>query len=219
MSAFQPPPPGYGSAYRPPTPPTPYDGVSIAAFVCALTCCAAPVAIGLGIAGIVRTAGARRRGRWMAVSGLVIGLVATVVGAALTIGLIVLGANSFDTPSAVPGDCLDVTHAFDGTDYWGASCYGPHDGEIVAAGTLGREGAAKAAALSEADWCKAAVPDDVLTLLKGGEFTLGMVTDAWDPTSPEAGDSWFCYAERTDGTRLYGPLDGSWTSPQKPIDT
>ena len=43
------------------------------------------MAIGLGIAGIVRTGGARRSGRWMAVTGLVLGVLGTV---ALVVGAV-----------------------------------------------------------------------------------------------------------------------------------
>ncbi|MFC7505183.1 DUF4190 domain-containing protein, partial [Nocardioides sp. GCM10030258] len=73
----------YGSPYRA---STPSDGISIAALICSLTCCAAPVGIGLGIAGIVRTKDGQRSGRWAAVTGLVLGIFMMVAGVAAGIG-------------------------------------------------------------------------------------------------------------------------------------
>ena len=73
---YGPPPDGPAPGQRRPS----LDGVSIAGLVCALTWCAAPVGIGLGIAGIVRTKRGKRRGRWAAVTGLVVGIIALLCG-------------------------------------------------------------------------------------------------------------------------------------------
>lgn len=85
------PPPGadwsqqYSGAPQPmwgPPRVRPTDGVSIAALVTGLLGLG-PVAIGFGIGGLVRTAGAVRSGRGMAIAGLVIGVVSTVLFAAV----------------------------------------------------------------------------------------------------------------------------------------
>ncbi|MFV0634227.1 DUF4190 domain-containing protein [Demequina sp.] len=74
--AYPPPPQaGYGYGY-PPVATT--DGVSIAALVTSLVGFG-PVAVVLGIIGINRTSGGQRKGRGMAIAGLIIGVVGTIV--------------------------------------------------------------------------------------------------------------------------------------------
>lgn len=184
----------------------PYDGVSVAALACALTCCAAPVAVALGIAGLVRTSGGRRRGLWAAVSGLALGLVGTLVLLGVLLGGTVALLGSADEVDAVPGDCLDVTRAFDGTDLWWADCNGPHDGEVLAAGTLGPKAAIRAGEMSDEAWCREVIGPDLVDLVGEKELALGLSTDSWDPDAPEAGDTWFCWAERSDHHKLSAPL-------------
>ncbi|MGI8664695.1 MAG: septum formation family protein [Jatrophihabitans sp.] len=95
---------GYGSpavpygAYPYPAPgKPPVDGISIAALVFGVIS-GIPLAIGFGIAGLVRTRNHRRRGRWMAVTGLVLSV-------AWIIGLIALvsHANNRDTSRSADG--------------------------------------------------------------------------------------------------------------------
>lgn len=201
-----------------PAPPTPYDGVSVAALVCAVTCCAAPVAIVLGMVGLVRTSGGRRRGMWAAVTGLVLGLVLSLAGLLLALGVALVWFAAPYQAEAAPGDCLDITHAFDGTDLWWADCAMPHDAEVVAAGTFGPEGAEKVAELAADTWCREAVDRDVIQWLRDEELVLDLSTDAWDPEEPEAGDAWFCYAERRDGTKLPGRPYNGRLLPETPLD-
>jgi hypothetical protein len=213
----QPPPP---SAYDrvPPPSPTAYDGVSVAALVCALTWCAAPAAIVLGMIGLVRTSGGRRGGTWAAVTGLALGLVGTIAAVVLAAGLAIFWFAVPYEGEAVPGDCLEVTRAFDGTDLWWADCTAPHDAEVVSAGTFGPEGAAKVSELTADTWCREAVDPEVIQWIRDEELVLDLSTDAWDPEAPEAGDAWFCFAERLDGTKLPGRSYDGRLLPEEPLD-
>lgn len=72
------PAPGYGAYQQVPHhAPNPVDGVSIAAFVTGLLW-TGPIAIILGAIGLKRTAAAIRSGRWMAWTGLILGIVGTI---------------------------------------------------------------------------------------------------------------------------------------------
>lgn len=214
----QPPPPAPGQRPLPAPPaPLPYDGVSIAALVCAITCCAAPVAVVLGFVGLVRTTGGHRRGLWAAVTGLALGMVGSVVLlGALIGGTLALFSTSPDDAAVLPGDCLEVTRAFDGTDLWWADCYGPHDGEVLAAGTLGREAASKAADLTGDAWCREVLDADLLALVREQHLTLSLRTDSLDAETPEAGDPWFCWAEPRDHRTLEEPLVDRGYGPTPP---
>lgn len=208
----QPPPPSAADRVPAPAtaaPPPPYDGVSIAAFACALTWCAAPVAVVLGMVGLVRTAGGRRRGTWAAVTGLVLGFVGSLAALLLAAGLALFWFAVPYEGDVVPGDCLDVTRAFDATDLWWSDCHAPHDAEVVAAGRFGPEGARKVTELTADAWCREVVDPQVIRWVREKDLVLSMSTDAWDPAAPEAGDAWFCYAERLDGRKLHGPLGGT----------
>lgn len=68
--------PQYGG-YQQPPPSPPLDGVSIAAFATSLVMLG-PVAIILGAIGLGRTRNRARSGRWMAWTGLALGVVATL---------------------------------------------------------------------------------------------------------------------------------------------
>lgn len=74
-------PPVYGApqygGYQQPTPPAPVDGVSIAAFATGLLMLG-PVAAILGAVGLGRTANGVRSGRWMAWTGLILGVLGTI---------------------------------------------------------------------------------------------------------------------------------------------
>lgn len=210
-----PPGPGRPFAPRPPV-RAPYDGVSVAALASGLTCCAAPVAVVLGIVGLVRTTDGRRRGLWAAVTGLVLGVAGMVVWVVVLIGGTVALLGTTSEGDAVPGDCLDVTRAFDGTDVRWSDCYAPHDAEVLAAGRLGHVGAARAAELSGEAWCRKALDPALLDLVREKDLELGFSTDAVDPDVPEAGDAWICWAERSDHHKLEAPLVDRGYGPEPP---
>lgn len=200
---------GYGS-YEPGAPQHRYDGISIAALVCALTCCAAPVGVGLGIAGIVRTKEGRRRGRWAAVTGVVLGAIGTLLLIAAIIGVTVIGFNIVFEEDARVGQCVNTgLLGADTDDLWDAECSEDHDAEIV--------GVALATADMESDYddnvaiatiCDPLVDDAYRELLTDSRYRLDFSTDSTDDTIDE--DAWLvCYLERADGEQLDGPLLGS----------
>lgn len=212
--------PGYG-AEPPPAPygaGTPYgagdaprgtDGISIAAFVCSLTCCAAPVGIGLGIAGIVRTKDGRRSGRWAAVSGLVIGVVLTVAMIAFFVFAGVMGSRSLWEDEARVGQCLDLDFLDDEIK---ADCGDPHTGEVIWVGEFDDELVEEFDTVGTDDFC-GSLPDlkpHYGAALESGEYQAQISIDAFDEDEPDDGDLFYCYLERTDDEAIEGriPADG-----------
>ncbi len=202
----QPPNPYAGSSVYSPGGSAPrVDGVSIAALVCALTCCAAPVAVGLGIAGIVRTKDGRRGGRWAAVTGLAFGVLMTLTGIALGVFLAVSVSQTVWEDEARVGQCLDLDFLDDETK---ADCAEPHDGEIVAVDQFDDDLVERFGELSTEDFCT-----DVATVGAGYDAALAnerydviIAIDSFDESDPEAGDWFYCYVVRADGEKLTGPV-------------
>ncbi|WP_084129381.1 DUF4190 domain-containing protein [Demequina sp. NBRC 110055] len=118
------PPPAYGAAYSygqtGPAKPS-YDGVSIAAFVTGLLGFAV-VSIALGAVGLRRTAQDLRRGTWMAVTGLVLGVIGTIAWAAAGTAMI-MGAAFLSGLETSDGESF--TEQFeDSWDNYSAQNYG-----------------------------------------------------------------------------------------------
>lgn len=192
----------YGAPGAPGRPPT--DGVSIAAMVCSLTCCAGPVGIGLAIAGIVRTKDGRRSGRWAALTGLAVGIVATLALVGGGIGLVWYGTSTVFIEDARAGDCLDVGEV----DFWQRDCDEPHDAEVVHAARF--DGALVSAYVDTEygwDFCAPlAAESGYGDLVAGNEHTLDVWVDSDDVDRPEVGDHFICLAESADGDELDGAL-------------
>lgn len=194
----------YGSAR------TPFDGVSLAALICSVTCCAAPVGIALGIAGLVRTGGGRRTGRWAAVTGLALGTVLTLAMAGFLVFAIVLGSHSVQEDEARAGQCVDV-NSLDIVEK--ADCDEPHDGEIIWAGRFTDELVRSFETSSTQEFCAALPNLDAAyrAATQGNEYEASVSIDAFDEDEPDRGDWFFCYLTRGDGEPLEGPVgsDGS----------
>ncbi len=135
------PAPYYAGGWpQPPPPQAPWDGVSIAALVTGAVGLG-PVPIVLGAMGAARTAGRRRRGRWMAWVGLGLGLASTLAWVAVGgVAWLLLrplpadvGAPRFATPQQlVVGSCLATLPA-DG-DVWAVRvvpCADSHEAKVV----------------------------------------------------------------------------------------
>lgn len=204
----------FGGGHVPP--PNPYvrqggpslDGVAVAALACSLTCCAAPVAIGLGIAGIVRTRDERRSGRWMAVTGLVLGVLLTLGLAAGVTGLVLLEQRTYYFDDAQAGDCLDIEDR-DGDGEWldvrPADCDEAHDGEVVHAGRFTAE--LRASYIDDPAFCDPlARAEGYGALIARGTHRIDPIVESDDAESPEVGDYFVCVAEETNGGRMTGPL-------------
>lgn len=218
MSQWQPPggppPPnpyggysGYGS-YEPGEVRAGTDGISIASFVCALTCCAAPVAVGLGIAGIVRTSGSRRSGRWAAVSGLVIGSILTVAIVAFVIFAGVMGSRTLWEDEARVGDCLDIDFLDDQVK---ASCTEPHVGEVVWVGEFDSDLVDVFDLVSLDEFCGGlpGLAPTYRSAVESGDYRAGISIDAFDEDDPDSGDLFYCYLERADGSKMDAPIRGA----------
>ncbi|WP_377321600.1 DUF4190 domain-containing protein [Pimelobacter simplex] len=189
----------YGSAR------TPFDGVSLAALICSATCCAAPVGIGLGIAGLVRTRADRRTGRWAAITGLVLGIVLTLAMAGFFVFAIVLGAKSIEEADARAGQCVDV-NTLDIVER--ADCDEPHDGEIVWAGRFDGALVKSFESSSTQDFC-AGLPGlsaPYRAAVEGNEYEAAVSVDAFEEDEPDTGDWFVCYVTRGDGEKLEKPV-------------
>lgn len=183
-----------------------YDGLSVAALVCSLTCCAAPVGIGLGIAGIVRTREGRRSGRWAAVTGVVVGVIALLAGIAFVVFAGVMGSRTVWEDEARAGQCIDIDFLGDPIK---ASCSDPHAGEVIWAGRFDDDLAEVFASVPVADFCRGlpGLAPAYATAIESGDHSVRIETDSFDEDEPEGGDSFFCYLERRDGRKINGPLD------------
>ncbi|TCJ30116.1 DUF4190 domain-containing protein [Nocardioides jejuensis] len=140
--AFPPAPPGGG--YPPPAyqayggandGSASYSGVAIASFVLSLTCCLGILAVPLGIVGIVKTGPGKARGRWMAVTGLVLGVIGTIVAALVTlatIGVIAASQRVVTPDNATAGQCIAATTKNDNVTMIDTGCSLDHNGQIFA---------------------------------------------------------------------------------------
>ncbi len=181
------------------------DGISIAALVCSLTCCAAPIGIGLGIAGIVRTKDGRRAGRWAAVTGLVVGVVLTIAMIAFAVFAGVMGARTLWEDEARVGQCLDVDFLDDQIE---ADCADPHVGEVIWVGRFDDPLVKRFESVGIDEFCGGlpGLEAHYRDALDSGDYQADISIDAFDEDEPGDGDRFYCYLERTDGAEIDGPL-------------
>lgn len=210
-----PPPPGgsapygggtnpYGGAPHsaPGTPGGSTDGVSIAALVTAVLCCTGPVAIVLGIIGIVRTKDGKRRGRWMAMVGLVGGVLATALVAALGVFVVWFGQHSVTIENSEAGQCVDVREDGDSVLMFEKDCTEEHDAEIVHTGDY--DSATDDAVLVEGEItteiCAINLDQTDLTALFDADIRPeDFAVIAIDPGDMSDGDRYVCYVEPSGG--------------------
>jgi hypothetical protein len=194
--------PSYGSSYgsRPP-----YDGLSIAALICSLTCCAAPVGIGLGIAGIVRTRQGRRSGRWAAVTGIAVGVVVVLAGIGFVVFAAVMGSRTVWEDEARVGQCIDLDFLDDPIR---AHCDEPHAGEVIWVGTFDDDLASAFSAVDRAEFCAALPGLDPAyrSAIEGDDYDAHVESDSFDDDEPESGDHFFCYLRPSDEEKVTGRI-------------
>ncbi|MDO7869083.1 DUF4190 domain-containing protein [Nocardioides jiangxiensis] len=126
------PPPAYQAYGGPNDGSASYSGVAIAAFVCALTCCLGIFAIPLGIIGIVKTGPGKARGRWMAVTGLVLGVIGTLLAAVVGIVIFAVGQRVVTPDNAEAGQCVAVTSKGSNVTMIDTGCSVEHNAQIFA---------------------------------------------------------------------------------------
>ena len=201
---------GYGSPYGQPggyggETPKKTDTVSIIAFVLSLTFCLSLIGFIMGLVGLGRTKGGKRKGRWAAVAAVIIGLLATI-GGGLAIALLVVFANSvIEVDEAEVGQCLDVSSEDNNsvvlTDQ---ACDGDHDGEIAWVGTYDDIESSDFVPTNPDDLTDAGISYAVCTSLMeqadvealGDDVEYQLVNEDDSPTS---GEGALCYATPTNG--------------------
>lgn len=171
------------------------DGISIAALVTSLLCCLAPLGVILGFVGLSRTKGGQRKGRGLAIAGIVIGLLMSIGSAAAGAALFVF-ADSVVTPDdAEVGQCVDIDEE-DGTVLMREQkCTEEHDAEIVGIAKVTSDN------LDEikdgmAAYCATAIDPDDLVKLAPYAGDLNAVIE--DPEDVSVGDHLVCYVEPDD---------------------
>jgi len=180
--------PGAGGFQQPKT-----DGVSIAAFVLSLLCCS-PVALVLGIVGIVRTKGGQRKGRWAAIVGLVLSIIGLIGGVALIAAGGLFLSSIVELDEAEVGQCVKIDEDDDTVLLREAECNEEHDGEIVYTATVTEENNEDISALM-GSFCAAEVAkgpdaDKLLDYLDDIQAVIE------DPNDVEVGDHLVCYVDK-----------------------
>jgi Domain of unknown function (DUF4190)/Septum formation len=146
--AYGQPPAAYGYGYAGTSAGT--NGLAIASLVCALggifIGLSAPVAIVLGIVALVKISRRPQAGKPMAIAGVVIGSLISLVYVLVLIGLLIAIGTDDDSGAPDPGvssayiDELEIGDCFDDTssddEVARRQCPEQHDGELVAIVTL-----------------------------------------------------------------------------------
>lgn len=127
----QPPAYGYGAYSGANEAGRSWSGTAIAAFVTSLFCCGLPSVI-LGIIGLLRTGEGKGKGRWMAVTGLVLGVVGIAVQVAAVVGGVWIFSNTVTPDNAEVGECVELDEDDDSVTMWKQDCSDEHDAEIYA---------------------------------------------------------------------------------------
>jgi hypothetical protein len=208
-----PPPPGD----NPPPPPNPYgatpypggdayggqaqapktDGISIAALVLGLSCCLSFVGIILGFVGLSRTKNGQRKGRWAAITGIVVGFLGTGVAIAVIAGGVWIFNNAVTPDNAEVGQCISIDEDGGEVTMLKKECSEKHDGEIVAVEELDSD-SAKAAEDAQVGYCTELLSEEDLTaILERDDVELQAVFE--DPNDVKDGDHIVCYVEATSG--------------------
>ena len=173
------------------------SGVAIAAFVLALTCCLGIPAIICGIIGLKKTGPDRQKGRWMAVSGIVLG----VIGTLATVGAIIAGvwfSQTFITPdNAEVGMCVDTDEDGDSISMMKTGCSDDHDAEIFAVHEMTSAEAEEFDPDTSGGLCAARLEDQ--SLFASGDYEPYTVYENEDA---EEGDVLVCLIQRSDGDAL-----------------
>lgn len=177
--------PYYAPGWQPPRPPT--DGLATASLVTAVVGLG-PVAVGLGIAALVRIHRRHARGRGLAIAGIAVGAVWTLVAAALVAVAVGTALANRPLPSdvsaprdaharqLVTGNCVDPLPADGKIDVVHVvPCAEPHAAQVVS----------QYAFASDALWQGQAAADRRVAAaceLSTAESEAGLTAITWAPT-------------------------------------
>lgn len=184
------------------------DGLSIVAFVLSLSCCLSIVGAILGFVGLGRTKDGQRKGRWAAVSAIIIGLVLTVVSAGAAVAIWMVAKDQVTPDNAKVGQCINVDDVDDDTvSLKKKDCSEDHDAQIFAVAKLsgsdaqtiddmGGRASIEVCGQEESN-INGEASDDGHVMLDDKRATFRWVTE--DPKDPDAGDTVVCYFEADSG--------------------
>lgn len=182
---------GYGQSQEPS-----YDGVSIASLVLGLLCCTGPIGAVLGIFGLSRTKGGQRKGRWAAVTGIVLGVLSLIAYAVVIFGGFWFFNNTVRPDNAEVGQCVDI-ESDDGVVMFKKDCSEEHDGEIVAVEEVDSDNRELIEATQVAYCYEVLSEEDAATIEERDDLELEAVLE--DPSNVDVGDHIVCYVEATSG--------------------
>lgn len=177
--------------------PVKTDGVSIAALILGLLCCSLGGLI-LGFMGLSRTKGGKRKGRGLAIAGIVLGIIGLIVNVVVVIGIVAGGIflSSVVAPEdAEVGQCVNIDTDDDTVLLREAECNEEHDGEIVGVAEVTDENL-EAVESQMAGYCIEAISDEDFAKLADYLEDIKAVTQ--DPNDVEVGDHLVCYVEPSD---------------------
>ncbi len=209
----EPPSPSpYGQAPFASEPPKGTDPVSIIGFILSLTCCLSIVGAIMGAIGLKRTKQGRRRGRWAAVSALIIGILGTMAFAGIIVAVVFFANTVIPVDSAAVGQCANVSSQDrESVLLLDADCEEPHDAEIVYTGTYDQVESSRFVPSNPDDLTDAGISFGICTELMidngqgadlaalGDDVVYQFVTQTGDPASDEP---FYCYVERSDGAKF-----------------
>jgi hypothetical protein len=197
----------YGAPYQgdPGGTPPSTDGVSIASFVLSLLCCG-PVGLILGFVGLSRTKNGKRKGRWAAIGGIVIGIVGMLAAGGLIAVLVFVVSSQITPDDAEAGQCMDIREDGDSIFLTEKDCDEEHDGEIVHVAEFGDIEETDPglmptdiddltdAAISQAVCSSLMDPADVAKISQDLEWGLALENQ----DDPADDDKFICYVESSD---------------------
>lgn len=179
------------------------DTLSVVALVLSFTCCLSFVGAILGLVGLGRTKEGRAKGRWAAVTAIVVGLLGTLALIGGIVALVTVGTSLTTLDDLEAGTCLTADGLTDDseenvTDIREVDCTEAHDGEVVATEVVDGEPTGCAELASAEGYDGTNVDISRMTLIPISE-----------QVPPQDGDRVVCVAYNTDGSSLDAPLLGA----------
>lgn len=179
-------PGGFGSE------PPKTDGVSIAALVLSFLCCLAPIGVILGFVGLGRTKGGQRKGRGLAIAGIIIGIIVSLASAGIGAAIFIF-ADSVVTPDdAKVGQCVNVDEDDGSVILYKKECSEEHDAEIVGVTEVTSDNRDDIAE-GMAGYCATSIEADDLAKLT--EYLGDIQALIEDPDDVSTGDTLVCYVD------------------------